>query len=173
MSKKIAVVVTDLFEDAEYTSPVEALEKVGHEIVTIEKEAGKTVKGKKGEAEVKIDKGIDEVKPEEFDAILIPGGYSPDKLRADERFLDFARAFADAKKPIFTICHGPQLLINAKVVAGKKMTSVKQVGVDLENAGALWEDSELVIDESGLITSRTPEDLPAFNKAIVEALEKA
>lgn len=172
MSKKIAVLVTDLFEDSEYTSPVEALEKAGHEIVAIEKEAGKKVKGKQSEAEVTIDKSIDDVKPDEFDALLIPGGFSPDKLRADERFLEFAKAFSDERKPIFTICHGPQLLINAKVVKGKKMTSVKQVGVDLENAGALWEDSELVRDESGLITSRTPEDLPAFNEAIVKALDQ-
>lgn len=172
MNKKVAVLVTDKFEDSEYTSPVEALEKAGHEIVAIEKEAGKTVKGEKGKAEVKIDQGIDEAKPEEYDALLIPGGYSPDQLRADERFLKFVQAFAEAKKPIFTICHGPQLLINAKVVEGKKMTSVKQVGVDLQNAGALWEDSEVVMDDSGLISSRTPDDLPAFNQAIVEALQK-
>ena len=101
---------------------------------------------------------------------MIPGGFSPDKLRSDDRFLAFTKAFADAKKPIFSICHGPQLLINAEVVKGKKMTAVKQVGVDLKNAGALFEDSEVVEDESGIISSRTPEDLPAFNKAIVNAL---
>lgn len=172
MSKKIAVLLTDLFEDSEYTSPAEELKKAGHELVTIEKEAGNVVKGKQGDAEVTIDKGIDDTKPEEYDALLIPGGFSPDKLRADERFLEFVRHFDQEKKPIFTICHGPQLMINAKIVEGKKMTSVKQVGIDLINAGAKWEDSELVIDESGLITSRTPDDLPVFNKAIVEALEK-
>lgn len=172
MSKKIAVLITDLFEDSEYTSPAEALKNAGHELTTIEKEAGKVVKGKQGEAEVTIDKAIDDVKPEDFDALLIPGGYSPDKLRKDKPFLDFAKHFDAEKKPIFTICHGPQLLINAEIVEGKKMTSVSQVGIDLINAGAIWEDSELVIDKSGLITSRTPDDLPVFNKAIVEALEK-
>lgn len=172
MSKKVAVLITNLFEDSEYTSPAEALKEAGHEITTIEKKAGNVVKGKKEEAEVTIDKGIDDVNPADFDALLIPGGYSPDQLRKDKRFLDFVIHFDQEKKPIFTICHGPQLLINAEVVEGKKMTSVSQVGIDLINAGAIWEDSELVIDKSGLITSRTPEDLPAFNKAIVGALEK-
>ena len=170
MSKKIAVVVTDLFEDSEYTSPVEALEKAGHQTVVIEKEAGKVVKGKREESEVTIDLGIDDANPSDYDALLIPGGFSPDKLRADDRFLAFVRHFDTEKKPIFTICHGPQLMINAEIVAGKKMTSVKQVGIDLKNAGAEWEDSPLVIDDSGLITSRTPEDLPVFNEAIVKAL---
>ncbi len=117
-------------------------------------------------------KSIDDVSADDFDALLIPGGYSPDQLRADNRFLEFTRKFAEEKKPIFTICHGPQLLINAELVKGKKMTSVSQVGVDLKNAGANWVDEEVVKDDSGLITSRTPDDLPAFNKAILEALEK-
>lgn len=172
MSKKVAVLITNLFEDSEYTSPATALEEAGHTLTTIEHEAGNVVKGKQGDAEVTIDKGIAEVKPEDFDALLIPGGYSPDQLRKHKVFLDFAKHFHDEKKPIFTICHGPQLLINADIVEGKKMTSVSQVGIDLLNAGAIWENSELVIDKSGLITSRTPDDLPVFNKAIVEALEK-
>ena len=172
MSKKVAVLITNLFEDSEYTSPAAALEEAGHILTTIEHEAGNVVKGKQGDAEVTIDKGITDVKPEDFDALLIPGGYSPDQLRKHKTFLDFVQHFHNEKKPIFTICHGPQLLINADVVEGKKMTSVSQVGIDLLNAGAIWEDSELVIDKSGLITSRTPEDLPVFNKAIVEALEE-
>ncbi|WP_034551390.1 type 1 glutamine amidotransferase domain-containing protein [Carnobacterium funditum] len=170
MGKKIAVVITNLFEDSEFTSPKEALTKAGHEITTIEKKAGIQVVGAKEHAIVTIDKSIDDVSPADFDALLIPGGFSPDQLRADERFLTFVKGFVQVNKPIFAICHGPQLLINAEVVKGKKMTSVKQVGVDLKNAGALYEDSEVVKDDSGLITSRTPEDLPAFNKAILEAL---
>ena len=103
--------------------------------------------------------------------MLIPGGYSPDKLRKDDRFLDFVREFSeDSNKPIFSICHGPQLMINAEIVKGKKMTSVKQVAVDLKNAGAEFIDAEVVKDDSGIISSRTPDDLPAFNKAIVDAL---
>ncbi|EDP68935.1 predicted intracellular protease [Carnobacterium sp. AT7] len=170
MGKKIATVVTNLFEDVEFTSPKEALINAGHQVITIENKAGNTVTGKKGDVAITIDKGIDDVSPEDFDALLIPGGFSPDQLRSDDRFLAFTKAFADAKKPIFSICHGPQLLINAEVVKGKKMTAVKQVGVDLINAGALFEDSEVVLDESGIISSRTPEDLPAFNQAIVQAL---
>ena len=129
------------------------------------------MEGKKGNASVTIDKGIDDVSPDDYDALLIPGGYSPDKLRKDERFLDFVRAFA-GKKPIFSICHAPQLLINAQVVKGKDITSVSQVAIDLKNAGANFIDKEVVKDTSGLISSRTPDDLPAFNKAILESLSE-
>lgn len=170
MGKKVATVITKLFEDVEFTSPNEALTEAGHEVVTIGFEAGETVDGKKGEASVTIDKGIDDVKAEDFDALYIPGGFSPDQLRKDDRFLAFVKAFANDQKPIFSICHGPQLLINAEVVKGKKLTSVKQVAVDLKNAGADFIDAEVVTDDSGMISSRTPEDLPAFNKAIVAAL---
>ncbi|MFC6464010.1 type 1 glutamine amidotransferase domain-containing protein [Marinilactibacillus sp. GCM10026970] len=171
MGKKVATVMTKLFEDVEFTSPKEELEKAGHEIVTIGFEAGETVEGKKGKASVTIDKSIDDVSPEDFDALLIPGGFSPDQLRKDERFLNFTRAFSENNKPIFSICHGPQLLINAEVVKGKDITSVSQVAIDLKNAGANFRDEEVVIDDSGLISSRTPEDLPAFNKAMVNALQ--
>lgn len=171
MSKKIATVITKLFEDVEFTSPKEELEKAGHEVVTIGFNAGETVEGKKGKASVTIDKSIDDVSPEDFDALLIPGGFSPDQLRKDERFLNFTRSFANNKKPIFSICHGPQLLINAEVVKGKDITSVSQVAIDLKNAGANFHDKEVVIDDSGLISSRTPDDLPAFNEAMVNALQ--
>ena len=171
MSKKVAAVLTHLFEDVEFTSPKEELEKAGHTVETIGFEAGENVEGKKGKASVTIDKSIDEVSPEDYDALLIPGGYSPDKLRKDERFLDFVRAFSD-KKPIFSICHAPQLLINAEVVKGKDITSVSQVAIDLKNAGANFKDEEVVKDKSGLISSRTPDDLPAFNQAIIDSLSE-
>lgn len=172
MGKKVAVVITKLFEDVEFTSPKEELEKAGHTLTTIGFEAGETVEGKKGEASVTIDKSIDDVSPEDFDALLIPGGFSPDQLRKDDRFLEFTHSFSNDSKPIFSICHGPQLLINAEVVKGKDITSVKQVAVDLKNAGANFYDKEVVIDDSGLISSRTPDDLPAFNKAMVDALSE-
>lgn len=168
---KVATVITQLFEDVEFTSPKEALVDAGHEVVTIGFEAGETVEGKKGEATVTIDKSIAEVNPSDFDALLIPGGYSPDKLRKDDRFLDFTRHFALKQKPIFSICHGPQLLVNAGVISGRNITAVKQVAIDVINAGANFFDEEVVIDPSGLISSRTPEDLPAFNQAIVNALK--
>lgn len=168
---KVATVLTNLFEDVEYTSPKEALEKAGHEVVTIGLEAGQEVSGKSEGTKVTIDKGIDDVSAEDFDALLIPGGYSPDQLRKDERFLEFTRYFSNKQLPIFSICHGPQLLVNADVLKGKDATAVKQVGVDVKNAGANFIDQEVVIDDSGLISSRTPDDLPAFNEAIVNALK--
>lgn len=171
MGKKVAVVLTDLFEDSEFTSPKKALTDAGHDVTTIGFKADEIVKGKTDKTEVTIDKSIDDVNSKDFDALLIPGGYSPDKLRKDDRFLDFVREFsADSSKPIFSICHGPQLMINAEIVEGKKMTSVKQVAIDLKNAGAEFIDAEVVKDDSGIISSRTPDDLPAFNKAIVDAL---
>lgn len=168
---KVAAVLTDLFEDSEFFSPKEALEEAGHEVVSIGPEAGQTITGKTEAKTHVLDKGIDDVKAEDFDAILIPGGYSPDQLRKDDRFVDFARYFAEKELPIFTICHGPQLLVNADVLRGKDATAVKQCAVDVKNAGGNYLDQEVVIDKSGLITSRTPEDLPAFNKAITDALK--
>src|SRR4051812_10285828 len=119
MSKKIAVLITDMFEDVEYTEPAKAYEEAGHQLVTIEKEAGKTVMGKQENAKVKIDKSIKDVTASEFDALLLPGGYSPDQLRADKRFVQFTKEFMDSKKPVFAICHGPQLLISAKALEGR------------------------------------------------------
>lgn len=167
---KVAAVITNLFEDSEFTEPKTALEQAGHTVTTVGFKTGEVISGGKGK-EVTVEVGIDEAKPEDFDALLIPGGYSPDKLRADERFLRFARHFAENSKPIFSICHGPQLLVNADVLKGKDATSVKQVAVDIKNAGGNFIDKEVVIDDSGLITSRTPKDLPAFNKAIIKALQ--
>ena len=140
-------------------------------MITIEKEAGAEITGKKG-ATLKVDKGIDDVKPEEFDALLIPGGFSPDLLRGDDRFVAFTKAFMDDKKPVFAICHGPQLLISAKSLEGRDATGVKSIQVDMENAGAKFADKEVVVCQNQLVTSRTPEDLPAFNRESLKLLEK-
>ena len=154
------------------SQPKKALEAAGHDVVTIGVKAGEIVQGKTDGTEVTIEKAIDEVKAEEFDALFIPGGYSPDQLRADERMLDFVRHFDNDNKWIFTICHGPQLLVNAETLKGKDITAVKQVAIDVKNAGANFYDKEVVIDEAGkLISSRSPEDLPAFDQAIVDALK--
>ncbi len=139
-------------------------------MITIEKEAGKTVKGKQGEASITIDKSIDEVSPDEFDALLLPGGHSPDSLRGDERFVSFTRDFVNSGKPVFAICHGPQLLISAEVVRGRKLTAVKPIVIDLKNAGVEFYDQEVVNDNDQLITSRTPDDLPAFNRETLRLL---
>lgn len=159
---KIATVITNDFEDVEYTDPAKAYKEAGHEVTTIEFEAGNSVKGKQGEATVSIDKGIDDVKPEDFDALFIPGGVSPDNLRADNRFVNFAKHFMDEKKPVFAICHGPQLLISAKTLEGRKATGYKSIQVDMEYAGATVEDKEVVVCQNQLVTSRQPDDIPAF-----------
>lgn len=171
MSKKIACVITNDFEDSEYTEPVKAYKEAGHTVITIEKEAGKTVVGKTDKTEVKIDKSIDSVNPADFDALLIPGGFSPDQLRADDRFVAFTKAFMDEKKPVFAICHGPQLLITAKVLEGRDATGFTSIKVDLENAGVKFADKEVVVCGNQLVTSRTPDDLPAFNRESLKLLE--
>lgn len=168
MSKKIAVLITDLFEDVEYTDPVEAYRAAGHEIVTIEKKAGNVVTGKKG-ATIQIDKGIDEVKPEDFDALLLPGGFSPDLLRAHDSFGEFVKHFMQEDKPVFAICHGPQVLIDTGLLKGRTMTGYKSIRNDLKNAGANYKDEEVVVCDK-LVTSRTPDDLPAFNRESLKLL---
>ena len=169
---KVAVLITDKFEDVEFTSPKEALEGAGHTLTTIDKEGNKTVKGKNGEATVYIDKGIAEVRPEEFDALVIPGGFSPDLLRDDDRVVAFAKHFMDEMKPVFAICHGPQLLITAKALEGRDTTGYKSIKVDLEYAGATYHDEDVFVCQNQLVTSRTPKDLPAFNREIVKLLQQ-
>ncbi|WP_282063024.1 type 1 glutamine amidotransferase domain-containing protein [Bacillus pumilus] len=172
MGKKIAVVLTDYFEDVEFTEPAKAFKDAGHEITVIENEKGKTVKGKQGEAEVRVDASIDNVKPEDFDALLIPGGFAPDILRADDRYVQFTKVFMDEKKPVFAICHGPQLLISAKALEGRGATGYTSIKVDMENAGAKFKDEEVVVCQDQLVTSRTPDDIPAFNRESLKLLEK-
>ncbi|MBA2174695.1 type 1 glutamine amidotransferase [Halobacillus locisalis] len=168
---KIACVITSEFEDVEYTQPNEAFTKEGHEVTTIEWEAGKEVTGKQGQATVKIDASIDDVKPEDFDALFIPGGFSPDQLRGDEKFVSFAKHFMDQDKPVFAICHGPQLLITAKSLEGRTATGFKSIAVDMEYAGVNYKDQEVVVCQNQLVTSRQPDDIPAFNHEAIKLLE--
>ena len=168
---KVATRITDMFEDVEFTEPRDALVEAGHEVVTIEKSAGNTIEGKQGEAKVTIDKAIDDVSPEDFDALLLPGGFSPDLLREDDRFVQFAKAFMDAKKPVFAICHGPQLLITAKTLEGRDATGYKSIKVDMEYAGAKYADKEVVVCQEQLVTSRQPDDIPAFNREMLNLLK--
>ncbi|MYL50653.1 DJ-1/PfpI/YhbO family deglycase/protease [Halobacillus litoralis] len=168
---KIACVMTSMFEDVEYTQPAEAFSNEGHEVTTIEWEAGKEVEGKQGESSVKIDTSIDDVKPEDFDALFIPGGFSPDILRGDEKFVSFAKHFMDEKKPVFAICHGPQLLITAKTLEGRTATGFKSISVDMEYAGVNYEDKEVVVCQNQLVTSRQPDDIPAFNREALKLLK--
>ncbi len=168
MARKIAALLTDMFEDSEYTEPVKAFEDKGHIVVNVGLEAGKTVKGKKAGTEVKIDKAVDTASIEEFDALLIPGGFSPDLLRVDKNAVQFAADFVNSKKPVFAICHAGQLLVTAQVLKGRKFTGYTSIIQDIKNAGAEFIDKEVVVDDN-LVSSRNPGDIPAF---IAESLKK-
>jgi protease I len=165
----VAVIITDLFEDSEYSEPAEAFKKAGHNLTHVGLEAGQIVKGKKDNTPVKIDKSIDSVSPGDFDALLIPGGYSPDKLRAHENAVEFARDFMKSGKPVFAICHAGQLLISADVIRGRTMTGWKSIVQDIKNAGAKFLDQE-VVEDGNLVSSRHPGDLPAFIEASLKRL---
>ncbi|MBB5620834.1 protease I [Pedobacter cryoconitis] len=170
-NRNIAVLSESGFEETELTSPVERLKQEGATVHIISSKSGK-IQAMKGDhewtIEVNVDKTIAEANPENYDGLLIPGGVlNPDALRKNDQAVAFVKAFFSAGKPVAAICHGPQVLITAEVVKGRKMTSTKTIKIDLVNAGAHWEDEEVIVDE-GLVTSRSPEDLPAFNDKMVE-----
>ena len=172
--KKIAIIATDGFEQVELTEPKKYLEGEGATTHVISLKSG-FIKGWDGPNndwgdKVSVDKVITDVKPADYDALVLPGGQmNPDILRLNKDVVSFVREFAGSGKVVAAICHGPWTLIDADVVRGKKMTSWPSLHTDLKNAGAHWEDSEVVVDK-GLITSRKPEDIPAFNKKIVEEI---
>jgi protease I len=166
---KIAVIIDDYFEDSEYTEPVNAFKENGHEIVHVGLEKGKTVKGKKQQTPVTIDQNVNKVNAADFDALLIPGGYSPDQLRAHDSAVAFTRDFMEKNKPVFSICHGPQLLISADVIQGRTLTGWTSIIQDIKNAGATFVDKSVVTD-GNLVTSRNPDDLPDFMQAALEKL---
>jgi protease I len=169
---KIAVIITDMFEDVEYTRPVEAFRNEGHEVVNVGTTAGATVKGKSEQTPVQIDRSVQEARIDEFDALLIPGGYSPDKLRVDEVAVQFAKEFLESGKPVLSICHGPQLLITADALRGRKVTGYKSIIQDIKNAGAQFMD-QAVVEDRNLLSSRDPGDIPAFINASLKKLEMA
>ncbi|KGO91942.1 type 1 glutamine amidotransferase domain-containing protein [Flavobacterium subsaxonicum] len=174
MSKRIAILATHGFEESELKSPKEYLEQQGWtaEIVSPEGGSIKSWAEKNWGPEYKVDKTLSEVSSKDYHALVLPGGViNPDKLRTNEEAIAFVKQFFDEKKPVAAICHGPWTLINAGVVDGRDVTSVKAISQDLINAGANWSDAEVVVD-NGLVTSRTPEDLPAFNKKLVEEIKE-
>ncbi|ERJ57334.1 type 1 glutamine amidotransferase domain-containing protein [Sphingobacterium paucimobilis] len=168
--KKIAILVADGFEEVELTSPKEALEQAGAKVEIVSLKSG-SVWAKEGlewTNDYKVDVSIDSASVEAYDGLMLPGGViSPDTLRTNEQALAFVTSFFNSHKPVAAICHGPQVLINAEVVKGRKMTSVEAIKLDLIHAGAQWEDTEVIVDQ-GLVTSRTPKDLPAFNRKMIE-----
>jgi len=168
---RIACVLEADYEDSEFKQPYDAYRTGGHQVTLVGLTAGKELKGKKGEVTTRSESGIDQVRPDQFDALFIPGGNSPDHLRADPRMVAFTRAFFDAEKPVFAICHGPQLLMTARVVKGRTMTAWKTIQDDLSQVGGNVVDQEVVIDRN-LVTSRQPSDIPAFTRESLKLLEK-
>ena len=172
-NRKVAILVEDGFEQEELTRPRQALQEAGAETAIISP-AGNKVKGWDhtdwGE-EFEVDFVLDEAQPELFDALLLPGGVmNPDKLRRNEQAQDFVRHFFAERKPVAAICHAPWILIDTGLAPGRTLTSYHSLQTDLKNAGATWEDREVVVDGC-LITSRNPDDIPAFNRELIAALE--
>ena len=170
--KRVAILATNGFEESELKSPKEALEKAGAtvHVVSPEKGAIKGLKDGDWSDKVDVDRNLSEAKAADYDALLLPGGViNPDTLRQDEKAVAFVRDFFTAKKPVGAICHGPWTLVEADVLKGRKVTSYGSIKTDLRNAGAQWVDEEVVVDD-GLVTSRTPKDLPAFNRKLVEEI---
>lgn len=165
---RIAFLLDDDFEDSEFRSPHTRLTEAGHEVTVIGSEA-KTLTGKRGDVTCVPQLAIGDAAADDFDALVIPGGYSPDKLRTDEDMVRFVRHTMEADKPVAAICHAGSLLIEAGVVAGRRLTSWPSIRTDLRNAGAEVVDEEVVVD-GNLITSRNPDDIPAFCAAILDAV---
>ena len=168
--KKIAVIIADLFEDSEYTQPADAFRKAGHELVHIGLRKNQVVKGKKQGTPVTVELGVKQASIDDYDALLIPGGYSPDKLRADDDAVRFTKVFMQSGKPVFAICHAPQILITADVLRGRKVTGWKSIIQDIKNAGATFVDA-VVVEDGNLVSSRHPGDLPEFIRASLDKLE--
>ncbi len=172
MKKKVAIMATNGFEEIELTSPKKALEESGAivHIISPEKETIKAWKNGDWSESYTVDKHISEVQAADYDALLLPGGViNPDQLRTNDKAINLIKEFFKQQKPVSAICHGLQSLIDADVVEGRRLTSYHSIRRDLENAGAHWVDEEVVVD-SGFTTSRNPDDLPAFNRKIVEEL---
>jgi protease I len=169
-NRKIAILTENGFEESELVSPKQALEEAGAivHIVSPQPDKVKAMKEHQWSIEVQVDKKISDVHADDYDGLMLPGGvFNPDKLRTNQDAISFIKDFFQSGKPVAAICHGPQTLISAGVVKGRKMTSYPSIKQDMINAGVNWVDEEVVVDQ-GLVTSRSPKDLPAFNAKMVE-----
>lgn len=166
---QIACLLGDDFEDSEFQVPFAEFLNAGHKVSVIGLAQGQ-LKGKRGGILVTADEAIDDVNPEDFDALLIPGGYSPDHLRADERMVGFVSLFAQLNRPIFAVCHGPQLLITADAIRDRRITAWRTIQDDVRRMGEDVVDQQVVVDR-GLVTSRQPSDLDAFSNQCLRVLE--
>ena len=165
----IACLLAGDFEDSEFRIPVDRLRAAGYAVEVIGTRAGEMLRGKKGKESAVADLGIEDADVNEYEGLLIPGGYSPDHLRADQRFLEFVRAFDATRRPLAAVCHGPQLLLSAELQRGRTLTAWKTVQDDLRQAGATVRDQQVVVD-GNWITSRQPDDLEAFSAKLIEEL---
>lgn len=169
---KVAILTENGFEQVELTSPKEAMERAGVtvQIVSPQNKEVRAWDVDKWGITLPVDVTLDQANPEDYDGLLLPGGVlNPDKLRTNEKAVRFVKHFLDSGKPLASICHGPQTLIETKTLEGRKMTSYPSIKTDLINAGVDWVDKEVVVDH-GLVTSRSPKDLEAFNKKVLEEL---
>lgn len=170
--KKVAIVITNGFEQSEFEEPLKALKEAGAkvDIISLKKEKVKGWKDKNWGSEFEVDLTIESADSQNYDALVLPGGVmNPDALRTNEDVVEFVKDFLEDGKPVAAICHGPWTLIETGLLKGRKMTSFKSIKTDLINAGVNWVDEEVVVDE-GLVTSRSPKDLPAFCKKMVEEI---
>jgi protease I len=170
--KTVAILATDGFEQSELLEPRKALDEAGAKTVVIAPKAGKIRgwKTKEWGDEVPVDLTLDKANPDDYDALMLPGGVlNPDRLRLDERAVTFVRAFFESEKPVAAICHAPIMLIEADVLEDRHVTSWPSIRTDIRNAGGEWSDEEVVVD-AGLVTSRKPDDIPAFNAKMIEEI---
>jgi protease I len=168
---KIAALIGNMFEDSEYMKPAKTFKDAKHELINIGSKKGQ-VRGLKRRRPVKIEKKAIDVSPENFDALFIPGGYSPDQLRSNDDVVSFVKNFAKSGKPILCLCEGAQLLITADVIRGRKVTGWKSIIADIKNAGAEFVDQE-VVEDGNILSSGNPSDIPAFINASLAKLSTA
>lgn len=167
--KRVAILVEEEFEDRELAGPLEALRAAGATVVIVGPTAGTTFTGKRGHAVVTSDLAAGAARAKAFDALVIPGGHAPDKMRMRHAMVDLARDMMEAGKPVAAICHGPSLLISANALRGRTLTCWPSIAIDVKNAGGRYVDTPVAVD-GNLITSRKPDDVPVFVEAIVRAL---
>jgi protease I len=168
---RIACLLDTGFEDSEFRKPYDAFTQAGHQVTVIGLEAGKQLEGYRGKEKTTAEQGVDGASAGQFDALFIPGGYSPDHLRSNKQMVQFTRAFFDEERPVFAVCHGPQLLITARVWKGRRMTAWPTIQDDLQQLGADVADEEVVVDRN-LVTSRKPDDLDAFTRESLKLLDR-
>jgi len=169
--KRVAILVEDGFEDRELTGPRDVLGAAGAAVTIVGPTAGAEYRGKRGEAVVRSGLAAGTARVKDFDAVVIPGGYAPDKMRMRHAMVDFARDAMDSGKPVAAICHRPQLLISANALRGRTLTCWPSIAIDVKNAGGLYVDKP-VVEDGNLITSRKPDDVPLWSDAIIRALTR-